>query len=139
MLLSAFTAGHYNVPLVFAVSDDKGCAEIQQMIPGVSVSITKFGMGRHMARLLHPSVTGPDIEQNAKRAVMEAAQVAPLKSEGSQNVKIEFNRSEECDEACMIPGFTRSDAYTVEAMAENWPTAHNLIRRAMAAAALANP
>ncbi|MCG9894028.1 MAG: M55 family metallopeptidase, partial [Fimbriimonadaceae bacterium] len=59
--MSAFAAGTKGVPVGLIVSDAAGCAEAQSLIPGIQGAITKVGLGRYMARLLHPSETGPEI------------------------------------------------------------------------------
>lgn len=135
--LSAMTAGHYGIPLVLVTSDDKGCEEASKLAKGVKTAVTKFGMGRYMGRLLHPSVTGRLIESAAKEAVTEARSIAPVLGVGPFEMKIEFNRSEEADETCLLAGWSRTDAYTVLGKFGSWQEAHSQTRRALAHASLA--
>jgi len=129
MGLSAFAAGRHGVPLVFVSSDDKGVAEAEDLVKGVGTVTTKFGMGRYMARLRHPSVVRPEIEAGAERAV--GLGLAPTLSEGLQSVRLELNRSEEIDFSSQLPGWNRVDAYTIEQTFEDWASAHVGIRRAI--------
>jgi D-amino peptidase len=132
--MSAAAAGALGVPVVMVSSDQAGCDEAAALIPSVYTAATKHGIGRYMGRLLHPSQTGPTIEAAAKEAVQNASTVAPLVFEKPVTVRIEFNRSEECDVACQLLEWSRVDAYTVECTSPDWPTAHVASRRAMAAA-----
>jgi D-amino peptidase len=134
MGLSVYTAGHHNVPVSFVSSDDWGVAEALGLVANVKTVITKYGMGRHMARLRHPSETGPEIEARA-RAAMQAG-VRPVVSKPGPLVKIEFNRSEEVDSASGLPGWNRTDAYTIEQKFADWKSAHIGIRRAISFAGL---
>lgn len=129
MGLSVYTAGHYQVPVSFVSSDNWGVAEALGLVHGVQTVITKFGMGRFMAKLRHPSVVGPEIEAGAKAAM--TAGVKPVTSKPTPVVSIEFNRSEEVDFASELPGWTRTDAYTISQEFGDWPSAHVGIRRAI--------
>lgn len=134
---SVFSAGSKNVPVSLVVSDDKGCAEAKKLFPGIETAITKHGMGRHIARLLHPSVTGQLIEEAAHKALTGPA-MKPVKAAEPVTVKIEFNRSEEADEASLLEPWQRLDAYTIESEHATWLHAHNSLRRAMSLAGTAS-
>ncbi len=136
--ISMLTAGHYGVPVTLVTSDDKGCAEAQSLVPNIQTAVVKYGMGRYMARLRHPSLTGRIIEEAAHAALTQTP-VTPLKPTEPVHLKIEFNRSEEADESSILHPWTRLDAYTIETTIPNWPQAHNTLRRAMSHASLASP
>ncbi len=129
MGLSAFAAGRHGVPLLFVSSDDKGVAEASDLVDGVETVTTKFGMGRYMARLRHPSVVGVEIEARAERAV--GLKLRPSEASGQQVVRLELNRSEEADFSSQLHGWKRLDAYTIEQEFADWATAHVGIRRAI--------
>lgn len=111
MGLSAATAGRYGVPLVMVSSDEQGCQEAAAFLPGVHTAVTKYGLGRYMGRLLHPSETGPLIERTAMTAVKNLNK--PWTFEGECTVRLEVNRTEDADWAARIPGVTRLDGYNV--------------------------
>ena len=96
--MSVATAGVCGVPVVMVSSDQAGCSEASTMVPGLHTAVVKEGLGRYMGRLLHPSETGPMIEDAAKAGVSSA--VKPWKPTEPVTVKIEFNQTEECDVAC---------------------------------------
>lgn len=133
--MSAATAGQYGVPLVFVSSDAAGCTEAAALIPGIRAVAVKHGLGRYMGRLKHPSVTGPEIAEAVREACQNSS-VQPWIPSAPVTVQIEHNRSEEADAAAMLPGWTRLDAYTVEAVCSDWPEAHVMSRRAMANAGM---
>ena len=132
--MSAATAGQYGVPLVMISSDEAGCQEASHLIPGILTAPVKTGLGRYMGRLRHPSETGPLIELQAAEAVRRRNEITPLKLEGPVRIVLEHNRTEEVDQACLTPGWTRRDAFTIEITCDDWATAHLATRRAMAAA-----
>lgn len=133
--LSAATAGHYHVPLVFVSSDAAGCAEAAGLVSGLKTAVVKHGIGRYMGRLLHPSVTGPLIESASAAAVGEMT-AKPLTYGSPVTVRLEHNRSEETDAACLLDGWKRLDTFTIEYTATDWPTVHRATRRAMSVAGL---
>lgn len=133
--LSAATAGSYGVPLVFVSSDDKGCAEAEALLPDVTTACVKTGYGRYLARLKHPSVTGPLIEQASRKAVESSAQRKPWCPAEPVTVKIEFNSTDLADAASLLNGWSRLDGYTIEHTGEDWRSVHRMTRRAMSHAA----
>lgn len=134
MAMSAATAGACGVPLVMASSDEAGCREIEGFIPGVQTAVVKHGMGRYMGRLLHPSVTGPRIEAAAEAGLKSLGTVRPFVVSSPVTIRLEQNRSEEIDNAHLLPGWDRLDAFTIERTCADWDEAHIWARRAMSAA-----
>lgn len=130
--MSVAAAGVCGVPVVMVSSDQAGCSEASTVVQGLHTAVVKEGIGRYMGRLLHPSETGPLIEDAAKAGV--SSSITPSNPAEPVTVKIEFNRTEECDVACQMLGWTRLDAYTIEFTADDWPTAHIATRRALAMA-----
>lgn len=127
MALSAALAGEYGVPLVLVTSDEDGCAEAQAQFPGVKVRAVKAGLTRFMARLKHPSITGPEIESEAMAAVLGARSVAPFKVGGPVSLKVQFKETNIADLASSLVGAQRVDGYTVEVHAPTFLEAHQKI------------
>jgi D-amino peptidase len=135
--LSALQAGVHGVPLALIVSDDKGCAEAALQAPGIAQAATKLGMGRYMARLLHPSATGPAIESAARLAM--SAPTAPAQPEPPLAIRIAFCRSEQADAAALMPGWRRDGAYAVEQeFGSDFTAAHRSIIRTFLAGSQAS-
>lgn len=123
MGLAIATAGRLGVPLAMVSSDDKGCAEAATHVPSVKQAITKYGKGRYMAHLLHPSVTGPAIEEAAYQGLQNLP--APWTIDGPCTVRLEVNRTEDADWAMKIPGVRRVDGYSVEVDAKDYEEAQS--------------
>jgi D-amino peptidase len=124
--MSAGVAGRYQVPVVMISSDQAGCDEASALIPGIETAAVKTGLGRYMGRLLHPSETGPMIQEAAQRGVSRCKEIQPWVAEEPCTIRIEFNRSEEADFAAKHPGARRLGAYTIEVVGENYELAHRL-------------
>jgi D-amino peptidase len=112
--VSAAVAGAYGVPTILVTSDDVTCKEATDSIPGIHTYRTKDGFGRYMGQLLHPSVTGPGIEQAALEAVQSVGEIKPYVIEGPVTMRAEFRNTEEADLPALMEGVTRLDGYTLE-------------------------
>ncbi len=124
--MSTGMAGFFNVPVVMISSDKAGCDEAAALISGVATAPVKYGLGRYMGRVLHPSETGPLIEAAAKSGVGAAKSIKPGKAAEPSTYRIEFNRSEEADFAVKHPAAKRLDAYTIEVAGATYELAHQL-------------
>lgn len=120
-------AADFQVPVVFLSSDDHGCREAQQLIPGIQVAETKSGLGRYMAKLSHPTETGPFIERQAAEAVRGSASAKPSAWAQPTTVKIRFNRSEQADKCADLPGIARIDGVTIETTKPSFAEAHRTV------------
>lgn len=129
--LSAGVAGRYGVPLVMISSDQAGCDEAAELIPGIETTVTKGGYGRYMGCLRHPSETGPDIETTVRTALAKMS-VNPFKWQEPCRFKIEFNRSEEADMGSKLPMVTRIDGYTLAGDYPSYEEAHRVIWNTLA-------
>lgn len=130
--LSAGVAGGFGVPIAAISSDQAGCDEAAELVSGIAAAPVKHGMARYMARLKHPSVTGPMIEEAVVQGLGSLPR--PWKPIEPVTVRIEQNRSEEADIASLLPGWERLDGYTYELTADTWAEAHERVRQAMSVA-----
>ena len=124
--MSAGVAGRYGVPIAMISSDEAGCREAAALLPGIATAVVKYGLGRYMGRLLHPTETAPLIESAAREGVAKAGDLQPWRPGDPCRFKIEFNRSEEADFASRHPQARRLDAYTIETEGSNYEAAHQL-------------
>ena len=127
MGLSAGVAGRYGVPLVMVSSDTAGCREAQTLVDGIVTTSTKDGLGRYMGRLLHPSETGPAIEDAARIGVEIRKSLVPYVFEEPTKIRVEFNRAEEADQCARMIGISRADGYSVEAEYPSYVEAHRVV------------
>jgi D-amino peptidase len=122
--MSAGVAGRFGVPIVAISSDKAGCAEAAGLIPGIETASVKEGLGRYMARCLHPSDTAHLIESAAREGVRKAASTRPWKLEGPVTFRIEFAKTDEADLASRLVGTSRIDGYSVEYTGASFEEAH---------------
>lgn len=123
---SAAVAGAHGVPLVMVSSDEAGCKEARSLINGVSTFVTKTGLGKVMARLRHPSVTGPGIERAAKTGLARKGNIKPYAIKGKVTMRVEFHTADEVDMAATLEGVKRLDGYTLEFSRPNYLEAHSM-------------
>jgi len=132
MGLAAGVAGRYGVPVVMVSSDEAGCREAEGLIPGVITAATKEGFGRYMARLLHPSETGPAIQKAAHDGIQNLVAVKPHLFAEPTHIKVEFNRAEEADMCARLISISRADGYSVEGTYPTYQEAHRVVWNLMA-------
>ena len=124
--LSSGAAGCLGVPVVFVSSDTAGCAEAKQLIPHIQVVSVKEGLGRYMAKCLHPSETRKLIENGAREALQRVRSIDPWRPEEPVHIMIEFNRTEEADYAARLVGVKRTGGYSVEFACDSYEDAHRM-------------
>lgn len=125
--LSAITAGQYDVPIVAISSDDKGCNELEGLVPNVATADVKTGYGRYMGQAKHPSQTEDLIERACHDGVSRRNEIAPFKLDSPFEVRIEFNMTAEADMASRCPGAERIDGYEVMRTSSVWEDLHRSI------------
>ena len=125
MGLSAGVAGRFGIPLVMVSSDDAGCKEASELIPGVMTASTKTGIGRYMAQLKHPSETGPMISAAAE-AALRSIPTKPWLPKEPCELRVEFNRAEEADYCSRLPGVERINGFTVGATRDTYQQIHQI-------------
>lgn len=123
MSLSAGVAGAYGVPIVAVTSDRAGIEEAERLFPWAGTACVKTGVGRYMAQLLEPEVTGPMIEAAVQKGI-GTARHSTWKPEEPTVIRIEFNRAEEADYCMRGVEVERIDAYTVEVRGDTYLEAH---------------
>ena len=126
--ISTATAGSFGVPVVAVTSDFAGVREAEVLLPGVCAVAVKEGFGRYMGRLLHPSETGPRIEETARQGVAQRKGIAPWRPSEPVELEVEFNRGEEADTASRLPVWIREGGYQLRGYFANWTDAHESLR-----------
>ncbi|MBV6458415.1 MAG: D-aminopeptidase [Fimbriimonadaceae bacterium] len=124
--MSAGIAGAYGVPVVMIASDKAGCREAADLLPDIATVETKEGIGRHLAKLHHPSAVERSIESAAREAVRRCKAMSPWRPPLPAPIRIRFTRVEFADSAARLPGVIRVDGYTVEAVAASFHELHQL-------------
>lgn len=111
---SAAVAGAFGIPLVAVTSDNEGCREAEATIPGVATYAVKVSMGTFMARVLHPSVTGPGIESCIAEGLGRVREIPPYAFSGPVTMRIAFQTPQLAEPLVLVDGVARIDPYTLE-------------------------
>lgn len=93
--MNSYVAGYYGVPPLFASGDDAYINEIQKLIPGIETAITKRGIDRYAAELIHPKVAQDFIRKEAESAVRNAHEKKVLQLSGPITFEIEFKGTQQ--------------------------------------------
>ncbi len=126
--LYGLAAGQLGVPVVLVSGDDRLVEETREWFPWAIPVVVKYAIGRHAARLMHPTRAQQLIEQKTTEALRSLASMKPLRLPEPVLVEIQFKRTAHADEAERVPGVERADDCTVRAQAANAAAATALIR-----------
>jgi D-amino peptidase len=129
--LNASVAGHFGVPLLMISSDEAGCNEARQLVPGVETVAVKRGKGTFAAECLPPEISQQHIRETAKRAVENfkaGKSPVPLTTSTPVTVKVELNNALQADRAMAAPGAQRLDGRTVSLQVPDMVEAYRAFR-----------
>ncbi len=112
--VNAALLGHYGVPVVLVVGDDKLAGQIERTLPAARRLVAKHGLNELTARSLAPQAVLEAIEREAKLAVAHAGDVAPVTTRGPQTMRIEFQTAGQAAAAARWPTVARVDDRTCE-------------------------
>src|SRR5438477_774278 len=105
--LNALVAGSYGVPVGLVTGDDKICAMVEKVIPGVRTVVVKHAYGRHVARSLHPQEARAAIRAAAREVVAQAGELRPPVIDGPVTFEVELRPSLGPARAALAPGTER--------------------------------
>lgn len=105
----AHAAGYFGIPTILLTGDDCVTAYAKEHMPGIHTVTVKEAVKNCAALLYHPDKTGPAIEEEAKAAVNDYQNIAPLKLDGPLKLEITFSCATQAELATRIPGFRISE------------------------------
>ncbi len=106
--------GAYNVPVVMVSGDEAACDEARELIDGIECAVVKKAVGRNNAKCLDADISTKLIREAAFRGIKKASRIKPYKVELPAEIKVEFCRSDYCDEVfASKPYLVRTDARTL--------------------------
>jgi len=121
--LNAAVAGHFKVPVLMLTGDQTACAQATELLGPIETVVVKTALSRMAAECLPPQVTEERIQSAALQAVkrLKAGEAPkPFVVATPVKVTIDFNASEQADQASLLPGSRRVDgrrlAFTVDDM-----------------------
>ena len=110
--LNGAIAGYFNVPVLMLTGDQTACAQATELLGEIETVVVKTAFSRMGADCLPPQVTQPKIQAAALKAVRRLQQGGaprPFVISSPVRVTIDFNSSDQADQAAIYPGSTRLD------------------------------
>jgi len=110
--LNAAVAGHFNVPILMLTGDQTACAQASELLGNIETVVVKTAISRMAAECLPPQITGEQIQIAASLAVtrLKAGNAPkPFIVDAPVTVTIDFNTSDQADQAALFPGSKRLD------------------------------
>ncbi len=116
----AYSAGHYNIPLIFLSGDLAAAREAKQLLPDIVTAEVKYGLGRNCALSVPIAESHKRISSKVTEAIekFKAGKFSPLTQSGPYEIEIRYFSTDAADmkEAC---GYERIDPQTVQKRSDN--------------------
>ncbi len=110
--LNGAVAGHFNTPVIMLTGDQTTCAQATELLGPIETVVVKIALSRMAANCLPPQVTEELIQKTAIQAVkrLQAGEAPkPFVVAPPVRVTIDFNSSDQADQAALLPGSKRVD------------------------------
>lgn len=120
--IASYIASYYGVPFIFAAGDDFYMEEVKELSPTTETAVVKYGMGRYVARNLHPKLARKLIAEGTKNALrrLKAGEIAPVElPDPPIRLEMRYSDTGAADAACMMPGVERVDGRTTLFVSDN--------------------
>ncbi len=120
--IASYIASYYGVPFIFASGDDFYAKEVKALSPTTETAVVKYGMGRYVARNLHPKLARKVIAEGTKNALrrLKAGEIEPVVlPDPPIRLEMRFGDTGAADAACMMPGVDRIDGRTTLYVSDN--------------------
>jgi D-amino peptidase len=125
--LNGAVAGHFNVPVLMLTGDQTACAQASELLGRIETVVVKTAISRMAAECLPPQVTEELIQSAASKAVkrLQAGDAPkPFIVSTPVHVTLDFNSSEQADQASDLPGSKRLDGRRLIFTADNMLAAY---------------
>lgn len=126
--LNAMVAGYFEVPVVFTSGCNLLVDEAKELIPSIYTATVKETINRTVAKNLHPLSARALIQKQAKRAVENYQDIAPLKLKGPYLIEMQFLTTGIADCAEILPVVERKDSLTISFSANNIIEVYRMVR-----------
>jgi D-amino peptidase len=137
--LNGAVAGHYGVPVLMLTGDQTACAQASELLGNIETMVVKTALSRMAAECLPPQVTQDLIQNAAKRAVIgliDGLAPKPYTVTIPVRVTIDFNTSEQADQAAIFPGSRRLEGRRIIFTAEDMLAAYLTFQAVVASVSL---
>jgi D-amino peptidase len=132
--LNGAVAGYFNAPVLMLTGDQAVCTQASELLGPIETVVVKTAVSRMAAICLPPSVTEERIQAAALRAVkhLQAGEAPkPYKVATPVHVTLDFNSSEQADQAALLPGSKRVDGRRLTFTAEDMLAAYYAFQAAV--------
>jgi D-amino peptidase len=133
--LNAAVAGHYDVPILMLTGDQTVCAQASDLLGNLETVVVKTAISRMAADCLPPQVTAGLIQSAASKAVKRLKNgdaPKPFKVSTPVHVTIDYNTSDQADQAALFPGSQRLDGRRLTFTANDMLAAYLAFQTAIA-------
>jgi D-amino peptidase len=105
--------GAYGAPVIFASGDEAACQEAKHFFKDIEVAAVKKAICRNKAESYDLDLCEKIIEENASKAISLIGKIKPFIVSEPLEIKVDFTRTDYCDNASERPGIERVNARTV--------------------------
>jgi D-amino peptidase len=133
--LNGAVAGHFNVPVLMLTGDQTACAQASELLGSIETVVVKTAVSRMAAECLPPQITEELIQKAAIQAVkrlIAGEAPKPLALTTPVHVTIDFNSSDQADQASVLPGSKRLDGRRLTFTSEDMLSAYFSFQAAVA-------
>ncbi len=133
--LNGAVAGHFNAPVIMLTGDQTTCDQATELLGPIETVVVKTALSRMAAICLPPQVTEELIQKAAIRAVkrLQAGEAPkPFVVAPPVRVTIDFNSSDQADQATLLPGSKRVDGRRLTFTSEDMLAAYYAFQAAVA-------
>jgi D-amino peptidase len=137
--LNAAVCGHFNASVILLTGDQSACAQATELLGKIETVVVKQALSRMAAECLPPQVTQERIQKAAAHAVrrLKAGKAPkPYTLSIPVRVTIDFNSSDQADQAALLPGAHRLDGRRITFTADDMLAAYIAFQAAVALAIL---
>lgn len=125
--LNGAVAGYFNVPVLMLSGDQTACSQATDLLGNIETAVVKRAISRMAAECLPPQVTQELIQNAASQAVKRlktGEAPRPFIVADPVHVTIDFNTSDQADQAALFPGSRRLDGRRLIFTADNMLAAY---------------
>lgn len=111
--LSAYLAGHFEVPILMLSGDDAICEEIRATMPDCEPAVVKQAISYHSADSLAPTDAIALLRTATRRGVERRKQIAPVALQGPVTMDLTFKNHRPTELLAYLPNVEQLDAHKV--------------------------
>jgi D-amino peptidase len=111
--LTGYLCGTFDCPLALFTGDAAAVAQMHEFVLAVEGVVVKEGLGRQVARSLHPQVARERIRDGARRAIERLPSIPAMRLEGRVELEVDLVTPAMADSCERVPSVSRVGPRTV--------------------------